>query len=70
MLFSSVFATTYSVPVEVSITGVPVIPISGTMSLHWMLEFGTVVTPAAGLIKLTCHRGDAFAPALLSASKA
>ena len=37
-----------------SITGVPVIPISGAMSQHSPVSpDGTVVTPAAGLMKLT-----------------
>jgi hypothetical protein len=55
---SFVLTTTYSVFVARSITGEPVIPISGAMSQHSPVSFGgTVVTPAAGLMKLTCHSG-------------
>ena len=65
---SFVFATTYSVPLPGSITGVPVIPISGWISQHSPVSvFGTVVMPAAGLMKLTCHSGAPLRP---SASKA
>ena len=65
---SFVLATTYSVPLPASITGVPVIPISGAMSQHSPVSpAATVVTPAAGLMKLTCHSGVLLRP---SASKA
>ena len=68
--FSFVFATTYSVPALGSITGVPVMPICGTRSVHSMsLTLSTVVTDG-GLMKLTCHSGLALAPAALSASNA
>ena len=58
------------VPVLVSITGVLVMPISGTMSVELTSPVGTVVIPAPGLRKLTCHNGAEFVPAPLSASKA
>ena len=49
-------------------TGVPVIPISGWMSQHSPVSpLGTVVTPAAGLMKLTFQIGELLRP---SASKA
>src|SRR6266508_1047341 len=69
---SFVFATTYSVLLTGSITGVPVMPISGTMSWPGSVVLltsllGTVVTPAAGLRKFTCQSCPA---APLSASKA
>src|SRR5204862_7224917 len=49
-------------------TGEPVIPISGWMSQHSPVSpLGTVVTPAAGLMKLTFQIGELLRP---SASKA
>ena len=45
---SLVLATTYSVRLPGSITGVPVMPISGVMSQHSPVSpLGTVVMPAA-----------------------
>ncbi|PYT16312.1 MAG: hypothetical protein DMG59_10845 [Acidobacteria bacterium] len=67
---SFVIATRYSVPLAGSITGVPVMPISGTIWPQPRSEAGTVVTPRLLSRKLTCHSGAAFGPALLSASKA
>ena len=52
------------VPLAGSITGVPVIPISGTIWLQPTSPLGTVVTPAPR--KLTCQSGGRF----VSASKA
>ena len=49
-------------------TGVAVMPTSGVMSVVPTSPLGTEVTP--GPRKLVCHRAEAFAPALLSASKA
>ena len=48
-------------PVAVSITGVPVIPISGVIELQ-LSTSETVAgrSPAAALARLTCQRGDAF----------
>jgi hypothetical protein len=72
LAISFVFATTYSVRVTGSIAGVPVMPISGLMSWPTSVVLltsvpGTVVTPAAALMKLTCQIGEA---APLSASNA
>ena len=58
------------VPVAGSITGVLVSPISGAMFPELTSPLGTVVTPAAGLMKLVCQRGTALLPALSSASSA
>ena len=52
---SLVLATTYMVFEAGSITGVLVIPYSGEMSLQGMSPLGMVVTPAPGLMKLTCQ---------------
>ena len=49
-------------------TGVPVMPISGVMSQHSPVSlFGTVVTPAAGLMKLTFQIGDVLPPSASNA---
>ena len=50
--------------------GVPVIPISGTKSLQLTSLLVTTLIPCAGSMKLTFQSGAAFAPVLLSASKA
>src|SRR5205823_14023607 len=63
LLFSSVSATTYRVPVDGSITGVPVTPFSGKIVLCTR-ACGTVVAPDGS--RLVFHKGD---PAW-SASKA
>ena len=57
------------VPEPRSITGVLVMPISGVI-LKYSATPGTVVTPAAGLMRLLCQRGTALLPRLSSASKA
>ncbi len=57
-------------PLAGSITGVLVIPISGTIWSQLTSEAGTVVTPRAVSKKLTCQNGASFGPPLLSASKA
>src|SRR5439155_25495443 len=63
-----VLATTYNVLVAGSMTGEPVIPISGAISQHPPVSLGgTVVMPGAGLIKLTFLKGVLCSP---SASKA
>lgn len=67
---SLVLATTYSVPVDESITGVLVIPNSGVMveqSFPAASAQGIAVTPPAGLMKLVCQTGVAEA---VSASQA
>src|ERR1035441_4122473 len=61
-------ATTYIVLVLGSMTGVLVIPISGTMSFVRTYPEETVVSPAPS--SETFHNGFALAPVLLSASKA
>ena len=54
---SFVLATTYNVLVAGSITGVPVIPISGGISQLAGVAVGTVVMPAPGLMKLRATAG-------------
>ena len=55
----------------VSITGVDMIPTCGVIGVEQLRSLvATVVIPSAGFVKLTCHRGCALLPALLSASKA
>src|SRR5438094_8058613 len=49
-------------------TGVPVMPISGAISQHSPVSpLGTVVTPAAGLMKLTFHSGALLRPSASNA---
>ena len=55
---SLVLTTTYMVLVVPSMTGVPVMPISGTMSVELTSAWGTVVTPWAGSRKLRCQSGE------------
>ena len=69
------FATTYIVFVVGSMTGVPVMPICGTMSVgsrRRPLGIGVSPDPApwAASISDACQRGFALAPPLESASKA
>ncbi len=69
------FATTYIVFVVGSMTGVPVMPICGTMSAVEDVAvrasaFSPAPAPWAASISDTCHKGEAFAPPLESASKA
>ncbi len=51
-------------------TGVLVMPISGTRSKQFTSLLGTVFLPAAGAMKLACQSGAEFVLALVSASKA
>jgi hypothetical protein len=57
---SLVRASTYSIPVSASITGVEVIPTSGTIKGHSTSSAGTVVTPF--LRKFTRQSGEAGWP--------
>ena len=68
---SFVLATTYKVLLAGSITGEPVMPISGRISHIGpqppSSESGTVVMPAAGLMKLSCHKGALCSPSASNA---
>ena len=56
-MISLVLVTTYSVLVDGSMTGVPVMPITGTMSFIKVSAAGTGVIPAEELMKLRTQSG-------------
>src|SRR2546427_11709003 len=65
---SFVLATTYKVLVARSMTGEPVIPISGEMSRGSPVSAGgTGVTPLAGPVELAFHNGDTCDPSASNA---
>ena len=63
--FSLVETATYNVPVEVSMTGVLLMLISGEIRALAGLEI--VVTPAEGLMKLCFQKGEAVLPSASNA---